>query len=59
MGPEPLASASPENLVDMQILGLHFRPGEPGALGVEPSNVCVASPAGDPDGEKGRGLIFI
>lgn len=36
----PAASASPETLLEMQILSLHNRPPKLEPLGMEPNNVC-------------------
>lgn len=50
MFPRQAAAASPENLVEMQILGLHPRPTGSQSLRVErPSDLYWSGPPGDPD----------
>lgn len=43
--PGPAVSASPQNLLEMQILMLHPRPTEPETLGARPYNLCFDEPS--------------
>lgn len=40
------AAASPENLLEMQVLGPYPRPIDSETLGVVPSNLCIIEPSG-------------